>query len=470
MANRAYSRAGIIARLFNQPLAVLPETAAIVLGAIGERLDVAQLLMPAERMLLHPGDLAEMADRELSVIEARGGIDRRAKGFRAEQLMLVHNGVAHVGIRGETVAENGTIGPSSGFTGYDGVVAAVQSADADPQVKGILLDIDSPGGEVAGLFEAAAILSARRGGKPMRAMIRGTGCSAAYALAACADEITLHDLGRAGSIGVITMHADYSAALEAEGVKVTLFTSGAHKADGNPFGPLPADVAASIQSLIDIAASRFHAHVAASRGLTVEAVKDQQARVFQGEAAVAAGLVDKIMSWQDSMDEFEAAVNAPAQRRGAPAPSGARSAKGPSMSNHDPAPAAEQQPEFTQAQMDAAASAAKAEGHAAGVTEGAAAERERFAALAELDGASTVSPALASAMAEGTSVADFALGQARDHKAKLSGGLDAAKSEAVATGDLPASAPAAAQPAAKPEANRGKAFLASRAARQAAQA
>jgi signal peptide peptidase SppA len=461
MANRAYSRAGIISRLFNQPLAVLPETAAIVLGAVGERLDVAQLLMPTERMNYHRSDLECLAASERQAIAARGGLDRQAKMLPADALMFVHNGVAHVGVRGETVAENGTIGPSSGFTGYDGIVAAVQSADADPAVRGILLDIDSPGGEVAGLFEAASILSARRGGKPMRAMIRGTGCSAAYALAACADDITLHDLGRAGSIGVITMHADYSAALEAEGVKVTLFTSGAHKADGNPFGPLPADVAASIQSLIDIAASRFHAHVAASRGLSVEAVKDQQARVYQGEDAVAAGLVDKIMSWQDSMDEFEAAVNAPASRRGASAPSGARSAKGPSMSNPNPAPAAEQQPEFTQAQMDAAMATARAEGHADGLTAAATAERERFTALAELDSGSKVSAELATAMAEGTSVADFALAQSRAAKAKVGAALNAAEAEAVPAAAMPAGGNPAAS-GAKPEANRGKALLAKR--------
>ena len=465
MANRAYSHAGIVSRLFNQPLAVLPETAAIVLGAVGERLDVSRLFIPSARQSFVRSDLEELAAGELLEIEARGGIDRKAKGYRADQILFVHNGVAHVAVRGETVAENGTIGPSSGFTGYDGIVAAVQSADADPQVKGILLDIDSPGGEVAGLFEAASILAGRRGSKPMRAMIRGTGCSAAYALAACADEITLHDLGRAGSIGVITMHADYSAALEAEGIKVTLFTSGEHKADGNPFGPLPGDVATAIQALVDRAASRFHNHVAEARGLAVDAVREQQARVYQGEDAVKAGLVDKVMGWQDSMDEFEALVNAPAGGRGSTAPTGARSAKGTSMSNSNPAPAAEQQqPEFTQAQMTTAVDQARAEGRAEGETAGASAERARFAALASLDGGSKISAELNEAITAGTSAGDFAIAQLNAGKAKVNAAAAAAKDEAVPGASLPETG-AAADPAATPETNRGKAYAAKKQAK-----
>lgn len=461
MAKRAYSRANILARLFNQPLAVLPQTAAIVLGAIGDRFDVEQLFVAAEGRTLGLAELEGLATDQRIEISARGGVDRAAKGFRADQLMFVHNGVAHVVVRGETVAENG-IGPMSGFTGYDGVVASVQAADADPQVRGILLDVDSPGGEVAGLFEAAAILMARRGTKPMRALVRGVGASAAYALACCADDVTLHDLGYAGSVGIITMHADFSEALAQEGIKVTLFTSGAHKADGNPFEPLPPEVARDIQAMVDIASSRFIAHVAVARGVSEDEVRAQQAQIYRGEAAVKAGLVDKIMGWQDSMDEFEAAVNAPGARPGSTAPSGARSAKGPGMSTTNTAPAAEQQPEFTQAQMDSAIAGARSESAAAAAST----ERERVSALAELDAGSKLSPELSAAIADGTSVADFALAQARGHKARLGAAAAAAEGEAVPLDQLPKGG-AQANPAAKPEANRGKAYLAAKQARQA---
>lgn len=460
MANRAYSRAGIIARLFNQPLAVTPQTASIVLGAIGQRLDVSQLFVPTDGRAMPLGELEELASAERTRLSARGGVDRRAKLAPAEQLMFVHNGVAHVGVRGELVAENG-IGPMSGFTGYDGISASVQSADADPAIRGILLDIDSPGGEVASLYECASILMARRGTKPMRAMIRGLGCSAAYALAACADEITLHDLGWAGSIGTISMHADFSGSLEQDGIKVTMFTAGAHKADGNPFEPLPDSVAREIQAMVDIANSRFVAHVAAARGLSVDSVIAQQAQIYRGEAAIAAGLVDKIMSWQDSMDEFEAAVNGSGTGPAATAPTGARSTKGKAMSNENPAPAAEQQPENLQASIDAA----RAEGHAAGVTVGATAERERISALAELDSSSKVSAELNTAITAGTSVADFALGQARTRNGKLAAGAEALRSEAISDKQLPDGSPSASAPGQQPVANRGQAYAQAKAAR-----
>lgn len=453
--NRAYSRAGIIGRLFNQPLAVLPSTAAIVLGAVGPRLDVQQLFVATEGRALALPQLEQLAADERIAIEARAGTDRRAKSMPADRLMFVHKGVAHVGVRGETVSENG-IGPMSGFTGYDGIVASVQSADADPNVRGILLDIDSPGGEVSGLFEACAILMARRGTKPMRAMIRGVGASAAYQIAACADpgQVTLHGLGMAGSNGCLSMHADFSGALEQDGIKVTLFASGAHKTEGNPFEPLPEDVVARVQAMVNTSAERLFAHVAAARGLKVDAVRDQQAQCFMGEEAVAAGLVDKIMSWQDSMDEFEAAVNGPGARPASSAPSGRSSAKGHSMSTEATAPAAEEQPTFTQAQVDAA--------RAEGVTSGAKAEQTRFAQLAELDSGSKISVELSEAITAGTSVADFALAQARAGKAKLGAAADALQAEAVSGDALPEGGVAATKPGAK--VNRGQAYADKKAA------
>ena len=135
------------------------------------------------------------------------------------------------------------------------------------------------------------------------------------------------------------------------------------------------------------------------------------------------------------------------------------------MSTNNPAPAAEHQPETIEANLAAARAEGTAAGHAEGLTAGAAAERTRFAALAELDAGSAISAGLAAAVAEGTSVADFALAQARDSKTKLAAAAAAAKTEAVPGAELPASG-ALASPGAPPEANRGAAFVESRKARQ----
>lgn len=455
MASRSYSRAGIMGRLFGQPLAVLPETAAQVLGAIGPRLNVEQLFLADRAEVLGLDDLRALAGAELARIDAASPIEMRAGKLPAERIMLVQNGVAHVQLRGEMVAENdGAIQPSSGFTGYDGIRAQVLAADNDPVVRGIVLDVNSPGGECADLFELAGFLMARRGTKPMRAVIRNCGASAAYTVACCADEVTLQPLGIAGSNGVITMHADYSQQLANDGVAVTLITSGAHKADGNPFEPLPEDVRARIQTMVDTTAEQLFAHVAAARGTTADAIRAQQAQVYLGEEAVAAGLVDKIMGWQDSIAEFEAAVNAPTSRRGEQAPTGASSAKGTAM-------------EFTQEQMDAAVSTARTEAHTEGLNAGATAERARFTALAELDATSTISPALSGAIETGASAGDFAIGLAKAAKTQGANALADAQADATAAASLPAGgAAAASKPAGEPE-NRGAAFAAKKAAAKA---
>ncbi len=429
MSKRAYSRAAIIQRLFNSPLQVLPETASIVLGAIGQRFEVGQLFIAAEQRTLPIEDLQARAAEARIEIEARAGVDQLAPRAPAEALMRVIAGVAFIEIRGELVAENG-IGPSSGFTGYDGIRAQVLSADADPGVRGLLVDIDSPGGEVADLYELTKFLMDRRGTKPMRAVIRGVGASAAYAIAACADEITLHPLGIAGSIGTIAMHADFSGQLEQDGVKVTLIMAGAHKADGNPFEPLPEDVRNRIAAMVNRANDQFIAHVAAARGMSEEGVRAQEAQVYHGEEAVAAGLVDKIMSWADSIDEFTQQVNGgPVDpgRTARPAP-GARSTQETTMNTNNTAPAAEA-PEFTKATQDAAVASAR--------TEATTAERERITQLVEIDAESAVSPALSAAIGAGTSAGEFAIQLARATKEQQKAALDGAKADAVTGTDLP---------------------------------
>lgn len=435
MSMKAFSRASVMRRLFNAPHAVMPETAAIVLGAVGDRYDVGKLFVASDGRELSLPELESLAATKRSEIEARGWVDRGAKSQAAENLAYVHNGVMHVVIRGETVAENG-IGPMSGFTGYDGIAAQVASGDEDPNVKGILLDIDSPGGEVSGLNELTTLLMARRGAKPMRAMIRGCGCSAAYAIAACADEITMHESGFAGSIGVIMMHADFSGSLKKDGIAVTLVTAGAHKADGNPFEPLPDDVRARFSALVEDSYSRFVAHVAAARGMEESVVRATEAQVYRGQEAVDAGLVDRIMSWSESMDDFEQQVNgagvfAPVQ----PATLGARSTQETNMSDSK-APAAEA-PEFNQASVDAARAEGHAEGLKAGTSAGETTERQRIEGLVEIDAQSNISPELATAISEGQSAGDFAIALAKSGKAKLGAALEGAKAGAVDPANIP---------------------------------
>lgn len=219
-------------------------------------------------------------------------------------------GVAFIPVRGTLLNRFG--GAYSWATGYQAITQMAAAAAADPQVRAGVLDVDSFGGEAAGCFECAAGLRAafRAAGKPLIAVVNSNAYSAGYALAAAADRIVLIPSGGAGSIGVVTMHVDYSKSLSADGIKVTYIHGGAHKVDGNPYQPLPDDVRADIQTRIDERYSAFVAHVAAMRGLSDQAVRDTEARMYGARDALALGLIDETNTAPEAYTAFVASLPA----------------------------------------------------------------------------------------------------------------------------------------------------------------
>ena len=284
---RDFSRADIMARLFNTPLLATERKAAAVLGAIGRRFDIAALdvVMPDGSVNRH--GLAELEQHAASLID----------GERAERkIYSVIDGVAVIPVRGSLVQRHG-LDPWSGMTGYDGIAAKFREAVGDPEVRGIVFDVDSPGGEVAGCFDLVDEIHAARGAKPVRAILSENAMSAAYALASAADHITVPRTGFAGSVGVICMHADFSRMLDEEGVTVTLIFAGPHKADGNPFEPLPEAVRDEIQTDIDATYTLFVDTVARNRSaMSPETVRGTESRIYRGGAAVRVGLADEVAS------------------------------------------------------------------------------------------------------------------------------------------------------------------------------
>ena len=155
-------------------------------------------------------------------------ISRQARN--GSQPFTVVDGIAVIEIAGTLVHRGAWIGQSSGLTSYEGIAAQLQAALADPAIRGIALDIDSFGGEVAGAFDLADRIRMARTQKPVQAFVADHALSAAYALASQADRIILPRTGAVGSIGVVAMHSDMSGALDQKGIAVTLIHSGAHTA------------------------------------------------------------------------------------------------------------------------------------------------------------------------------------------------------------------------------------------------
>lgn len=189
---------------------------------------------------------------------------------------------------------------------------ALSAAVADPAVDAILIDVESPGGSVHGTQELADRIFAARGQKPIVAIANATAASAAYWIASAADQVVATPSALVGSIGVITAHEDKSAALAAEGRKITYITAGKYKAEGNAAEPLTDEARAEAQRMVDQFYGVMVKSIARGRGVAPEVVRGQfgQGRVLSSSDALAAGMIDRI----ETFDEAVARLQNPRRR------------------------------------------------------------------------------------------------------------------------------------------------------------
>lgn len=227
----------------------------------------------------------------------------------------VADGVAVVPVRGLLVKELGWIG-SSWATGYAELRWQIETALADPEVRGVALWIDSGGGLVAGLLETGRWLRQAREHKPIAAVIDGAACSAAYWLAAQADSIAAPEDGCVGGIGIYAVHWSFAKAIEEMGARPTIIRAGAHKAEGNELEDLPAEVQARWQAEIDESRQVFAEEVAAGRGARLDAsgALATEALAYTGRSQMAEalrlGLVDAVAPAEEALDAFTASLAA----------------------------------------------------------------------------------------------------------------------------------------------------------------
>lgn len=254
-----------------------------------------------------PGKMAEI----LSVLAMRAA----GHTFTAEEIQArigepqppmpsKRGAVAVLPLRGVIAHRMGTMEESSGGMSAERFTAMVKAATAEESIGAIVIDVDSPGGTIAGVPEAADAVFAARESKRVVAVANATMASAAYWIASQAHEIVAipSALDRSiGSIGVFTVHQDLSAHLEKEGVKVTLIKAGKHKAEANPFEPLSDDLKAEIQASVDAAYASFLSAVARGRGVSASAVKGGygEGRALSAVDAKAVGLIDRIATMED---------------------------------------------------------------------------------------------------------------------------------------------------------------------------
>jgi signal peptide peptidase SppA len=183
-----------------------------------------------------------------------------------------------------------------GGTSVQMLTAQFRQAMSDPGVKAIVLDVDSPGGGVSGVFELADEIREARGRKKIIGVANSLAASAAYAICAAASELVVTPSAMVGSIGVFSSHEDQSKALEQLGVKITYVKAGKYKAEGAPSEPLGDETRAYMQSQVDDFYSTFVKSVAQSRRDSQANVRGAygEGRTVTAAKAVRANLADRI--------------------------------------------------------------------------------------------------------------------------------------------------------------------------------
>lgn len=242
-------------------------------------------------LLVEPAGGARLIDAYM-----RGAVDydadERSTTIQTVRVIEISGALVHRPMPGPSGA-----GPQS----YEAIAADFDAAIADPAVSGVILRIDSPGGFAAGLFDLTDRIFQARGKKPIHAVVDDAAFSAAYTIAAAADEIWVTRTGGVGSVGVVVYHRDQSDADKREGVTVTAIHAGARKIDGSPFFPLSEEARASVQHEVDRLYNLLTTSIATYRAVDARAIRATEAGMFFGPEAVARGLADRVGTFADAL-------------------------------------------------------------------------------------------------------------------------------------------------------------------------
>lgn len=282
----------IASRVLNKPLLLEPGYARTFFSALAPRLGIMEL-HDSEGQILTGEHMRMRADRFSS--------DRdRVRPYQ------VINGAGIIPISGTLVHKYGHLKPYSGMTGYDGIIARAAEAFADPEVKGVLLDQDSPGGEVSGCFNTARKLRemADAAGKPLWSLCYDMHCSASMAIASAAHHRLITETGIAGSVGVVMGHVSYAKKMENDGVIVTLIHSGAQKTDGNSYQNLPKEVMQRFQAETDALRNEFASLLSGHMALSTDAILATEAATYRGQSAINIGFADELINGHDAISHF----------------------------------------------------------------------------------------------------------------------------------------------------------------------
>jgi protease-4 len=199
--------------------------------------------------------------------------------------------------------EDDFFGSKAGSAGL--ALRAIQRATQDPEVKAVIMDIDSGGGGITAsdiLYKALVDFKAAQPGRVVVALFNDVAASGAYYIALAADHIIAHPTTITGSIGVLVQSLNMKELALKIGVKDVTIKSGENKDILNPFNDMTAEQRRMMQGIVDELYGRFVSLVSENRELSEEKVKSfADGSIFTARQAIELGLVDEIGYWSDAL-------------------------------------------------------------------------------------------------------------------------------------------------------------------------
>ncbi len=280
-------------RLYNAPLLITPQ-----------KLEVIERVF----RMYSDGDKGVLVEAVEPRPELAANLARRTQAgyYRTD------DGMALVQVLGSLVQRSSGMDAMSGLTSYQLLDAMLSAAAEDPEVKGILMEVDSHGGEGAGLFELAAKIRAIDAVKPVTAHANEQAFSAAYALASSAGELVVAPNGMVGSVGVVMYHVDQSQLDAKRGLTYTPIFAGARKVDFSPHAPLSEEAHRGAREMVDRLYNTFVGHVASMRSVGEDVVRGTEAGLLHPDQAISLGMADKTGNLGAALDSLRGRVSKPA--------------------------------------------------------------------------------------------------------------------------------------------------------------
>lgn len=264
-------------QVFNTPLMILPQKLEVITKVLGERIGMEGGEIPPAEMAKKARTPVSTKKKEIGVVPIIGSLAHRASFMDG----------------------------MSGVTSYEKIRSSFREHMSDPSVGAILLDIDSPGGVVAGVFDLADEIHEANKTKPVYAYVNEHAYSAGYLLASAAGKILLPRTGGTGSIGVRMIHVDQSELNKKVGIKVTNLFVGERKLDFDPNSELSKEAYHYAMKELNEMYEIFTDSIARYRGMSVADVKNTEAALYMGKNAVRIGLADDVMTFDEAVSFIE---------------------------------------------------------------------------------------------------------------------------------------------------------------------